>query len=164
MDNSAEYFQLTEIYDRTRLINLLNSGLLRPDFDDETDAKYRHHLNDESQLKWILDNIDEKGHLIVDYEKKNNNNIGRFYVKTKASYTLLPRKYRNYLCDGLCYDFDMKNAHLSILHELINKYNLIGCDNVKLLFQNYDEYKVAIMNAFNFTSYYEIDNKNDFKK
>jgi phage/plasmid-associated DNA primase len=165
MLSTQNSFQLTEIYDKQKLLNLINNGLLREDFDDESDAKYRHYLNDRSQLHWIYDNINAKCELVVNYETSNKNeDIGRFYVLTPASYTLLPRKYRNYLCGELCYDFDMKNAHLSILCELIDKYNLTGCDNIKRLFKNYDKLKFGIMNAFHFTSYDENANKNNFKK
>lgn len=145
-----ETFQLTEIYNKDKLRTLINSGVLRDSFDDEGDRKYRHSLCDIQQLQWIHDNINEEGELKVKYVRKNG--IGRYYVETKASYTLLPRKYRNFLCDEICYDFDMKNAHLSILCELIEKHNLVGCENIKKFFHKADYYKNAIINLFGFTT------------
>jgi phage/plasmid-associated DNA primase len=153
-----ENFELTEFYDKSKLLALINSNILRDDFVDESDEKYRHSLNDRQQLQWIYDNLDINSSLKVLYSRKNG--IGRFYVKTKASYTLLPRRYRNALCEHLCYDRDMKNAHLSILYEQIIKYNLTGCKNIKNFYEKYEQISYSIMNAFSFV----IEPKAQFKK
>ncbi len=143
-----EIFELTEFYDKSKLLALINSNILRDDFVDESDEKYRHSLNDRQQLQWIYDNLDINSSLKVLYSRKNG--IGRFYVKTKASYTLLPRRYRNALCEHLCYDRDMKNAHLSILYEQILKYNLTGCETIKKFYEKYEQISCSIMNVFSF--------------
>ena len=153
-----ENFELTEFYDKSKLLALINSNILRDDFVDESDEKYRHSLNDRQQLQWIYDNLDVNSSLKVLYSRKNG--IGRFYVKTKASYTLLPRRYRNSLCEHLCYDRDMKNAHLSILYEQILKYNLSGCENIKKFYQKYEQFSYSIINAFSFIT----EPKAQFKK
>lgn len=153
-----ENFELTEFYDKSKLLALINSNILRDDFVDESDEKYRHSLNDRQQLQWIYDNLDVNSSLKVLYSRKYG--IGRFYVKTKASYTLLPRKYRNYLCEHLCYDRDMKNAHLSILYEQILKYNLSGCENIKKFYEKYEQFSYSIINAFSFIT----EPKAQFKK
>jgi len=163
MGPTNNQFILEEIYDRTKLKKLIDSGKVRNTFDETktlTERIMRHNLTDLQQLEWIYDNIDYNSKLIVKYCKKTNNGIGRFYVTTKASYTIIPRIYRNYLCDELYYDFDMKNAHLSILCELIDKYNLVNCDNIKRFFNNFEKYKIIITNVFAF----RIDPKEKFKE
>jgi hypothetical protein len=151
-----EQFILEEIYDKQKLENLIINGVFRETFDDKYDKRYRHELNDLQQLQWIYNNLTSNSSLKVKYSRHNS--VGRFYVSTKASYTLLPRKYRNYLCDDICYDFDMKNAHLSILCYLIEKYNFDGCETIVKLFKNYERFKISIINAFGFKQH-EADKK-----
>lgn len=151
-----ETFQLTEIYDRQKLLELINHGMLSETI-DEKDRKYKK-LSDKQQIQWIYDNLDDKSSLKVKYNRMNR--VGRYYIHSKACYTLLRRIYRNYLCDGLCYDFDMKNSYLSILCELIEKYNLVGCENIKSFYKNCESRKNAIINLFNF----KTDAKKQYKK
>ena len=145
--HSLGTFILEEIYDRTKLKKLIDSGIVNNSV-DETKTIIRHNLSELQQLEWIYDNLNNNKLIVEYYQKKRG--IGRFYVSTKASYTTLPRKYRNYLCDELYYDFDMKNAHLSILCELIDKYKLTNCQNIKLYFNKFETLKQTIINAFGF--------------
>lgn len=145
-------FELYEYYERSRLEALLNSHLLREQWNDDDLTKYHNKYyrnqfqNEVKQIEWILNNINEDGLLKVKYVRSNR--VGRYYISGKVSLTILRRVVRNYLCDGIYYDFDIKQANLSIMMHLIAKYNIQGVETIKHYHSNYDNWKRAIKNEF----------------
>ena len=149
-------FELYEYYERSRLEDLLNSDLLKETWSKE-DLKDHHHKyykkqfeNERKQLQWILDNIDNDGLLKVKYVR--NSEIGRHKISGKVGLVTLRRVVRNYLCDGIYYDFDIKNANMSIIMYLISKYDIQGLDTIKNYHDNYERTKIAIKNHFQFNN------------
>jgi len=121
------------------------------------DLKDHHHKyyknkfeNERKQIQWILDNIDNDGLLKVKYVR--NSEIGRHQISGKVGLVTLRRVVRNYLCDGIYYDFDIKNANMSIIMYLISKYNIQGLDTIKNYHDNYERTKIAIKNHFQFNN------------
>lgn len=149
---SQNQFENYEYYDRSRLMHLLDSDLLKMSW-SENDLTKHHHVfykkqfeNERKQIEWILNNLDEDDCLKVKYTRKTN--IGRYSISGKVGLANLRRVVRNYLCDGIYYDFDMKKAGLSIVMYLIGKYNIKGIDSIKRYYNNYDSLKFGLINYF----------------
>lgn len=147
-------FENYEYYDRNRLMQLLDSNLLKMSWNEDDLTKHHHYFykkqfeNEKKQIEWILNNLDEDDCLKVKYTRKTN--IGRYHVSGKVGLVNLRRVLRNYLCDGIYYDFDMKKANISIMMYLINKYNIEGLNTIKNYYNNYDKLKFGIKNYFQF--------------
>jgi len=149
---NLERFELYEFYNKQRLQTLLDSNSIIEQW-NEDDLNNHHHKSYKSkfdgereQLRWILDNLDKDGLLKVEYKRYNE--IGRYYIQGKVGYTILRRLTRNYLCDGLYYDLDMKKAHLSLMFDLIlkNEWNN-EFPTITNFYNLYEKQKIGIKNA-----------------
>ena len=74
--------------------------------------------------------IANKGKVERTYKYGKNANNGRLYVDYGVGVQSLQHDIKNYLCDNLYYDIDIKNAHPSIL-VMICENNNIKCDLLK---------------------------------
>jgi hypothetical protein len=112
--------------DRLRLIlsnfdYLFQQGLLV-----QKDAKYRD-INDYNGVKnllfQLLETHDEDGYASVEYRPSDYNPEGRLWASIFSTQGL-SRIVRGYLCENTMVDFDMKNAHPTILLQLCQRYDI----------------------------------------
>lgn len=115
-----ENFELCEFVDKSKLLALINSGLLKEGW-TETDMKKKykwfntHHYKGEIEaLTNYYNNLDENGMVKIIYTK--NEIQGRHKLPNCLS--LMKRIYRNYLLSETYYDFDMVNSCATILVHL----------------------------------------------
>ena len=101
--------------------------------------------------------IKNKGFNTTHYRYANGMTDGRLYAKDGIQ--ALPRGIRKYMTGGVLVDLDMKNAHFSILLNLVKKYN-IAHPTTPLSYEHLENY---VMNRDAVFEKYNI-NKHDMLK
>lgn len=89
--------------------------------------------------------IDNNYNLQREYKYSNDNEKGRLFVKDIGIQRLW-NKFRGILCHGINYDFDMKNAHPTLL-SYICKQNKISCIELDSYINNRDNYLSDLMKS-----------------
>lgn len=119
-------FELCEFVDKSRLQELINSGLLKEEWTQEDrDKKHKwfnttHFRGELESLQNYHNRLDDNGMTVITYRKDTNQ--GRYKLPNCLS--SMRRIYRNYLLHDKYYDFDMVNSCASILLYLGTKHKL----------------------------------------
>tara|TARA_R110002153_G_C13309900_1_gene496320 strand:+ start:89 stop:2440 length:2352 start_codon:yes stop_codon:yes gene_type:complete len=80
--------------------------------------------------KYLKEAISKNGKINKNYKFGKLEGCGRLYVDGGVGIQSLQNKIKNYLCGEYYYDFDIKNAHPSILLHICNKFE-INAPNLK---------------------------------
>ncbi|RZJ99980.1 MAG: hypothetical protein EOO46_21370, partial [Flavobacterium sp.] len=148
-----------EMYPKERLAALLRSPFLG-DFDVKNychvSAK-QYHENEKQQLTALLTTTyNEKEKVFEVKYKQAKSGYGRVFPQKSLGLTSMRKNIRNALIKGVYYDFDLSNAHPTIVLEVCEKHNL-PCKYVREYVNNREEVLGNIM------SHYEV-NRNKAKK
>ena len=98
-------------------------------------------------IKYLYSKLDPLNDNIK-YSYSKNRKDGRMFGE--KSIQTCPTEIRGFLCDGICSDLDIKNAHPICLLNICNKHN-IECPNLKEYCQKRDECLDRLADADNIT-------------
>lgn len=128
---------MIEQFPRAKLVALLKHSHFPDCFVDETnpDSEWAKKMNatfkkgPRQQLEKYLEKYDKTiGGVSCLYGKSSKNKWGRVYPIDSNGLTSMSREVRNYLIEGIYYDFDLECAHQSMLNELCRFDDSLNCE------------------------------------
>lgn len=142
--------ELCEFVSKSKLQSLINSGLLREQWNQEDNGKKHKWFNTHNYrgeidaLQWYYNNLDENEMIQINYRKDSNQ--GRY--KLSNSLSSMKRIHRNYLIHDTYYDFDMVNSCATILLYLGLKHGSKNLRCLKLYVNNRQKWFDKIKKEF----------------
>lgn len=119
-----DYYETNEPVNTKEIFRYLKSGLNHYYADDEKqETAWLQKVNCPSvvsHLKKIMKNVKD-GQINTSLKNNNPNGIGRASYKNFCSISSLPREIRQFLSLDLYVDYDLDNAHFSILYNICKK-------------------------------------------
>ena len=146
MDNRV----LGEYFPPERISALLESGLLGDVWDETNYAhKYskQHHANQSQQLKAYLANYNPSTKVFTVKYVRGKDKYGRAVVLKALGLTAFQKRVRNTCIKDLYYDFDLCNAHPSIIKNICELYN-IPCHEIVKYIEQRDFILQSISDAY----------------
>ena len=117
--NVLDGITLHEKIDRSMLVKLTNSSLLKTTFNN---VMARMYANEKTQLTAYLAKM-EKGFVPVTYKRNDNNPYGRSNPEKALGLFPMRREIRHTLASGEMVDLDIKNCHPEMLLQLCHAEN-----------------------------------------
>lgn len=145
-------FELCEFVNKSKLQELINSGLCREEWSrEDRDKKHKwfnttHFEGELEALQNYYDRLDENGMTVITYRK--NEEQGRYKLPNCLS--SMRRIFRNYLLHDKYYDFDMVNSCSSILLHLGLRHNSKNLRCLKLYVNNRQKWFNKIKKEFKY--------------
>lgn len=142
----VEYSRLEKLLDSDKLLTKWNNNKYNQILSS------RLYENEQEQIKQYKERYNKDlGGVLVKYKKSNNNkdgyNLGRVFPEKSLGLTTMCGKTRNTLIKGRYYDFDLVNAHIDILRNICEKYN-ISYVELKKYTENRDKYLQDVMEFY----------------
>ena len=150
-----EYLKIKECKYLLTLTKLELKAIVYDSSEYKEDGSLYSWNNYHSQvIKYLKQVIHNKGVMDVDYKYASGNDFGRLYSK-EFSLQSLQHKIRGFITDDSYHDYDLKNAHPTIMQYLCEKHNISTpyldtyCKNREDTLKTYDITKRCVLVALN---------------
>lgn len=138
-NNVLDGITLYETVNKSTLIKICNSTLLRPTFNNKVAGKI--YQNEKQQMDRYASKIEMDGRIPIKYSRSHNNKYGRCNPSNALGLFPIRREIRHTLADEFYVDLDIKNAHAVMLNQIC-KENDIPCSHL-------NKYVINRQNYFN---------------